>query len=83
MFKLDRNAIVRIILLLALGFVAFQNHKIKTALGGCIEEVTSKCSKIWEYTSALERENERLNGIIKDIKSEMPTTCFTPVEGFQ
>jgi|TARA_E500000305_G_C4024237_1_gene240786 hypothetical protein len=83
MFKLDRNAVVRIILLLALGFVVFQNHKFKTALEGCIEEVASKCSKIWEYSSELERENERLNNIIKDIKNEMPPTCFTPVERIQ
>jgi len=82
MFKLDRNTVVRIILLLALGFVVFQNHKFKTALEGCLEEVTSKCSKIWEYSSELERENERLNDIIKEIKDDS-SACFTPVEGFQ
>ena len=83
MFKLDRNAIVRIALLLALGFVVYQNHKFKSALTGCIEEVASKCSKIWGYASELERENDRLNELIKEIKSEMPSTCFTPVEGIQ
>lgn len=77
MFKLDKNAVVRIILLVALGVLAFRNHQIKTALGGCLTEVTSKCSEIWKYTSELERENNRLNDIIRDIKSEMPATCFT------
>ena len=79
MFKLDKNATVRIILLIALGFLAFRNHQFKTALTGCLAEVTSKCSEIWKYTSELERENNRLNDIIKDIKSEVPVTCFTPV----
>lgn len=81
MIKLDRNALVRIILLLALGLLAFRNHHFKTALEGCIEEVTSECSKIWEYTSELERENARLNDIIKKIGSTRPArpSCFTPV----
>ena len=83
MFKLDRNVIVRIALLLALGFVVYQNHKFRSALTGCIEEVTSKCSQIWAYASELERENERLNDLIKEIKDEMPSTCFTPVERIQ
>jgi len=83
MIKLNRGIIVRVILIATLGFLVFDNSRIRSALTGCIEEVTSKCSQIWEYASELERENERLNELIKEIKDEMPSTCFTPVEGIQ
>ena len=83
MIKLNKHIIARLVLAAALGFLLFENHKFRSALTGCIEEVTSKCSQIWAYASELERENERLNELIKEIKDEMPSTCFTPVEGIQ
>ena len=83
MLKLNKNIIVTFALAATFSFLLFENHKFRSALNGCIEEVTSKCSQIWEYASELERENARLNELVKEIKNEMPSTCFTPVEGIQ
>lgn len=83
MIKFNKDVIIRVALLVALAFLVFDNSRVRSALNGCIQEVTSKCSQIWAYASELERENERLNDLIKEIKDEMPSTCFTPVEGIQ
>jgi len=45
-----------------------EEKNIETALNQCIEEVTNKCSASISYAIALEKENARLNRILKECR---------------
>ncbi len=49
--------------------LTYNSYEKKRALDSCINDVTEKCSGLFEYASELEEENARLNNLIRDCRA--------------
>ena len=48
--------------------LTYNSYEKKRALDSCINDVTEKCSGLFEYASVLEEENARLNNLIRECR---------------
>ena len=47
-----------------------KSHQERKALDECVNDITNKCSSIFNYASALEEENVRLNHLIRECRND-------------
>lgn len=67
---MERQTIWVITLFLALAFVLIrQKSEVQEGLDSCLENVQEKCSSVINYAISLEKENARLNKILKQCTS--------------
>ena len=47
-----------------------KSHQERKALDECVNDVINKCSSIFNYASALEEENAKLNRLIRECRND-------------
>jgi hypothetical protein len=47
-----------------------KSHQERKALDECVDDITNKCASIFNYATALEKENAKLNRLIRECRND-------------